>query len=81
MNCIKDGKLTGITCFGCEINQKECDICELLNKQRPKKVTQTDDFTVYCPVCKEEIGNEDNYLYDDYLKYCENCGQALSWEV
>lgn len=26
MNCIKDGKFTGDSCFGCEIKDDECDI-------------------------------------------------------
>lgn len=30
MNCIKNGKLTDDTCFGCEIDAKKCDMLELL---------------------------------------------------
>jgi len=81
MNCIKDGKLTNNTCFGCEINQRECDMCELLNRPRAKRVKLLKDHTVVCPSCNEKFGDKDSYLYGNYLKYCDNCGQALNWEA
>lgn len=53
-----------------------------IEKQIPKKVNNSGEripFEWYCPTCGELLC-DDGYKDTD-IKYCDQCGQALNWEV
>ena len=67
----------------CNLSQTDKDcIAEVLEKQIPKKVelyTNDGNFkwqNYPCPCCKEMLGLNVNKRY---VKFCQNCGQALDW--
>lgn len=64
-----------------EHNGKMCEkvatAIEALEKQIPKKLIGTEEFTGgCCPNCQKYIDNV--FRFDDF-KFCQFCGQAIDW--
>lgn len=40
-----------------------------------------DVFTFHCPCCDQELGDSDwdGMPTNDWLSYCDNCGQKIDW--
>ena len=54
---------------GYSICTTETEIIIALDKQIPKKPTNTSWTHYHCPVCRKSVNS----------KYCGNCGQAIDW--
>lgn len=57
MNCVKDGKYTGDSCFGCEIKVEDCEIRERVFRRR------------WIPVEERLPEVRINPITNDYVKY------------
>lgn len=57
MNCIKDGKYTGDSCFGCTIKVNDCEIRDKVYLKR------------WIPVSERQPEEKINPITDDYAEY------------
>ena len=58
MNCIKDGKYTGDSCFGCNVKIEDCEIRDKVYRKR------------WIPVSERLPGKEERVLICSDRKYC-----------
>lgn len=64
MNCIKDGKYTGDSCFGCNVKVEDCEIMDKVYRNR------------WIPVSEKLPGEEKYYnvtVKTEYGTWCEFC--------
>lgn len=86
MNCIKDGKYTGDSCFGCIVKVEDCDIKSMVYKKRWTTTRETiskvkvngvsithEGSVGNCPSCKRFIRRIENEYF------CLYCGQNIDW--
>lgn len=52
---------------------------EALEKQIPKKPIKDKYHRYCCPFCEYIVFINNPALIDEFVPYCENCGQALDW--
>ncbi len=76
INCFVNGKLTGDSCFGCDIIAYECDLCRFVVGEPPEydeKHPELQDET--CPDCNTALRDEDGVAG----AYCPGCGMKIIW--
>ena len=73
-NLFNDGLLNG----NCEIHAMRESVCEILEKQIPKKPYGKTFFE--CPTCNEILALNTSLFDAQNHKYCRHCGQAIDWE-
>ena len=54
------------------------ELKDLKEKSEPKKaILSRKHHEAYCPNCHFVISEDEFYLLDEYVHYCEDCGQAV----
>ena len=64
----------------CKENIEKFEIAKTeLEKRIPKKTVKDKYHRYCCPNCDYIVFMHNPALIDEFVHYCENCGQALDW--